>query len=195
MNIKNILRRKYLQYRNCLSKKDISRISINIFYKVKKISLWNKKYYNIYLPIKKLKEINTFIIINFLMNKGKNVLIPVTNFNDFSMGNCCFNTKTILKENKYGILEPINKKNIPIYLIDVIFIPLIVFDLKGYRVGYGKGFYDRFIPLCNKNIIKIGLSYFPPIEKIEDIHKNDFSLDIGVTESNIFFFNYKQQKN
>ncbi|WP_238785037.1 5-formyltetrahydrofolate cyclo-ligase [Blattabacterium cuenoti] len=72
-------------------------------------------------------------------------------------------------------------------LIEVIFIPLLIFDLKGYRIGYGKGFYDRFISLCSKNVIKIGLSFFPPIKKIINIHKNDLSIDIGITTDHVFF--------
>ncbi len=105
------------------------------------------------------------------------------------MINCFFKSDTILKKNKYDILEPVYKNTLlNNNLIDVIFIPLFVFDIYGYRIGYGKGFYDKFIYLCRKNIIKIGLGYFPPIEKIPYIHKNDLVLDIGITPNKIFIF-------
>ncbi|WP_238785514.1 5-formyltetrahydrofolate cyclo-ligase [Blattabacterium cuenoti] len=109
------------------------------------------------------------------------------------MDNCLFNYQIAkhTTKNKYGIIEPINKIIIPNYFIEVIFIPLIIFDLKGYRIGYGKGFYDKFITLCSNNILKIGLSMFSPINNIQSVHKNDLILDIVITPNKIFFFNKK----
>ncbi|WP_238784292.1 5-formyltetrahydrofolate cyclo-ligase [Blattabacterium cuenoti] len=92
------------------------------------------------------------------------------------------------------MLEPKKKHIIPPHLIEVIFIPLLIFDFKGYRIGYGKGFYDRFLMLCKKNVIKIGLSFFSPIKRIEPIHKNDLILDIGITVNQVLFFNKKFKK-
>ncbi|WP_317045944.1 5-formyltetrahydrofolate cyclo-ligase [Blattabacterium punctulatus] len=120
--------------------------------------------------------------------------IPYSNFHKLSIDNCFFDRKTLIKINKYGIPEPINKNIIPPYFIEVIFIPLLVFDLKGYRIGYGKGFYDRFLPLCKKNILKIGLSLFNPINCIKPIHKNDLIIDIGITMNHTFFFKNSRKK-
>ncbi|WP_235610885.1 5-formyltetrahydrofolate cyclo-ligase [Blattabacterium clevelandi] len=100
----------------------------------------------------------------------------------------------MIKINKYGIPEPINKNIIPPYFIEVIFIPLLVFDLKGYRIGYGQGFYDRFLTLCKKNILKIGLSLFDPINCIKPIHKYDLTIDIGITMNHTFFFQNSRKK-
>ncbi|WP_341664798.1 5-formyltetrahydrofolate cyclo-ligase [Blattabacterium cuenoti] len=191
---KKKLREKYLHMRKSISRNRIRKMSSEIFFQLKKIFfLWKKTYYHIFLPIQKHKEIDTFIIINFLLRKGKYVTVPCSNFQKLSIENCLFHENTILTKKKYGILEPISmhKFIVSISLIEVIFIPLLIFDCKGYRIGYGKGFYDRFILLCRKNIIKIGLSFFYPIKKIKNIHKNDLSIDIGITPNHIFFFNKK----
>ncbi|AFJ90925.1 5-formyltetrahydrofolate cyclo-ligase [Blattabacterium sp. (Blaberus giganteus)] len=177
--------------RKSISQKEIIKMSYEIFFQLKKIFfIWEKTYYHIFLPIREYKEIDTFIIINFLLKIGKCVTVPCSNFHKLSIENCLLHENTILIKKKYGILEPISKHKyiISISIVEVIFIPLLIFDSRGYRIGYGKGFYDRFIPLCEKNAIKIGLSFFYPIRKIKGIHKNDLLIDIGVTPDHIFLF-------
>ncbi|WP_185850900.1 5-formyltetrahydrofolate cyclo-ligase [Blattabacterium cuenoti] len=191
-NDKIKLRKKYLFYRKKLSKIEVIKMSHDIFHLSKKLSFWNKNFYHIFLPIKKYNEINTFIITDFLLKERKKITIPCSDFIKNSIENCLFHEKSFLKKNRYGILEPVDKYIIHPSLIEVIFIPLLIFDLKGYRIGYGKGFYDKFITKCNKNVIKIGLSFFPPIEKIGSIHKNDLIIDIGITINKIFFFSKKK---
>ena len=73
-------------------------------------------------------------------------------------------------------------------MIEVVFIPLLCFDLKGNRVGYGSGFYDRFLKECNSNTLKIGLSFFKPENIIEDTNSFDVKLDICITPQKVFSF-------
>ena len=73
--------------------------------------------------------------------------------------------------------------------LDIIFIPLLAFDIEGHRVGYGKGYYDRFLKLTNNSTLKIGLSFFDPINKILDIDDNDVKLDYCVTPKQVHKFN------
>ncbi|ACY40161.1 5-formyltetrahydrofolate cyclo-ligase [Blattabacterium sp. (Blattella germanica) str. Bge] len=194
---KKKLRKKYFCYRQSLSQKEVFDKSYEIFFQMKKIFfIWGRKYYHIFLPIRKYKEVDTFILVNFLLKRGKYITIPCSNFNRISIENCFFDKNVLLKKNNYGILEPVprHKYVVSPYFIEIIFIPLLIFDLRGYRIGYGKGFYDRFIPLCKKNVIKIGLSFFSPIKKIIDIHENDLSIDIGITPDHIFFFENIKKK-
>ena len=71
--------------------------------------------------------------------------------------------------------------------IDVVFVPLLAFDLEGNRVGYGKGYYDRFLKNCTSECIKIGVSFFPPEKKINN-DTLDVNLNYCVTPDKIYSF-------
>ena len=64
----------------------------------------------------------------------------------------------------------------------------MIFDHQGHRVGYGKGHYDRFLGECNRDTLKVGLSFFDPVSKIEDIDTNDIALDYAVTPRETYAF-------
>ena len=87
-----------------------------------------------------------------------------------------------------GIPEPLNGNKIKINLIEVVFVPLIIVDKIGNRVGYGKGYYDRFLSNCDKKVIKVGLSFFDIIEKIEDTTYSDIRLNYCITPKKIIKF-------
>ena len=91
-------------------------------------------------------------------------------------------------KNKYNILEPISGESIPPEGQDVIFVPLIAFDEKGYRVGYGKGYYDRYLSRCRPDCLKIGFSFFDPLPAISDIGEFDVPLSVCITPSRIYEF-------
>jgi 5-formyltetrahydrofolate cyclo-ligase len=95
---------------------------------------------------------------------------------------------TQIKKNEYNIPEPVDGLEVPATKIDVVFVPLLTFDKKGHRVGYGKGFYDKFLSECKPETIKIGLSFFEPEELISDILDSDVILDYGVTPNVIYSF-------
>ena len=73
-------------------------------------------------------------------------------------------------------------------MIDVVFVPLLAYDKQGNRVGYGKGFYDKFLSECKSNVVKIGLSFFDPEEFIEDVFENDVKLNICITSLEVYNF-------
>ena len=91
----------------------------------------------------------------------------------------------ILEINKFGMLEPTLLS--AIILPDIILVPLLAYDKKGNRVGYGKGFYDRFLRTQKNNIIKVGLSFFGP-EEIVEKKEFDQRLDFCVTPEKVFSF-------
>ncbi|MFZ0597958.1 MAG: 5-formyltetrahydrofolate cyclo-ligase, partial [Flavobacterium sp.] len=72
--------------------------------------------------------------------------------------------------------------------IEVVFVPLLAFDNVGNRVGYGKGFYDKFLAQCKPRTIKIGLSFFEAENQIDDVFESDVKLDYCVTPEKIFRF-------
>ncbi|WGH27272.1 MAG: 5-formyltetrahydrofolate cyclo-ligase [Candidatus Bostrichicola ureolyticus] len=184
MYYKKEIRKIYLQRRKEISKKELLLLSSKIYNNIQNINIWNKKYYHIYLPIK--YEINTYPIIYKLLSMDKQVVIPKINFSNMFIENYLFKKNTFLKKNKYGILEPLKSEQISYLLIDIVFIPLLIFDKEYNRVGYGYGFYDKFLINCRVDVIKIGLSLLEPISRIIDINMDDIPLDIVVTPNKIY---------
>jgi len=153
---------------------------------VNSLKIWNFNYYHIFMTLKEKNEINTEELINILRKKEKKIVVPKIFENDLK--NFQITDSTNFKLNKLGINEPIEGNEIKNDLIDVIFLPLIIFDIKGNRVGYGKGYYDRLLKSKSKKILKIGLSIFDPVDKILDINKHDIKMDYCVTPKEVFKF-------
>ena len=179
-------RKKYLDLRKKLDNVQIISKSISISNNLQDLPIWEHNFYHIYLPIKEKNEVDTMPIINILNSKKKKVLIPKSDFNNTTMKSFLLNDNTILKKNNYGITEPINNQEF-LGRIDVIFIPLVAYDLIGNRVGYGKGFYDKFLRNQNNKILRVGLSFFNPEKRIK-IDQHDENLDFCVTPNRIFSF-------
>lgn len=179
-------RKKYLDLRKKLDNVQIISKSNSISNNLQDLPIWEHNFYHIYLPIKEKNEVDTMPIINILNNKKKKVLIPKSDFNNTTMKSFLLNDNTVLKKNNYGITEPINNEEF-LGRIDVIFIPLVAYDLIGNRVGYGKGFYDKFLRNQNNKILRVGLSFFNPEKRIK-IDEHDENLDFCVTPNRIFSF-------
>ena len=179
-------RKKYFKLREKLDNEQLVSKSISIANNALNLPIWEFNFFHIFLSIQNKFEVDTTPIINILIGKDKEILISKSDFNNLSMKSYIFSEETLLKKNKYGIPEPINGKEFK-ENIDVIFIPLLAYDKKGNRVGYGKGFYDRFLSTQKNNIIKVGLSFFGPEETVEK-KEFDQSLDYCVTPDKVFSF-------
>ncbi|MCY7293223.1 MAG: 5-formyltetrahydrofolate cyclo-ligase, partial [Ferruginibacter sp.] len=94
---------------------------------------------------------------------------------------------TFFELNEYDIEEPIDGEEILPTAIELMMVPLLSFNTDGYRVGYGKGFYDKLIESCSPKLIKIGFSFFDA-EVIDDINKLDEKLNFCITPERIFEF-------
>jgi 5-formyltetrahydrofolate cyclo-ligase len=186
---KSEIRKKYKSLRKSLSESEIDNRSLAISNELLKLSIWGKSFYHIFLTIEEQKEVNTEYILNILSGKDKNIVISRSNFEDYSMSHFLLSDSTKLKKNKYNIPEPIDGIEISISKIDVVFVPLLAFDINGNRVGYGKGFYDRFLEACKSDTIKIGLSFFEAETESIDTSRNDIKLDYGITPAKIYKFN------
>lgn len=147
---------------------------------------------HVFLPQRNKNEIDTWKIISALRHTFPNVniavpyIIPKTR----EMEHYILNADTILIENRWGIPEPdpeTSQKILPQDL-DVVLIPLLVFDKTGYRVGYGGGYYDRFLAQCRTDVLKIGLSFFEPIEIIEDKNQFDIRMDICIIPDQLWIW-------
>lgn len=114
---------------------------------------------------------------------------PRVDFAANQLENVRYSAETKLAVNKWRILEPQNGELVAPQKLDAVLIPLLTFDKRGFRVGYGKGFYDKFLKTCRADCPKIGLSLFPPTEKIADAADFDVPLDWCVTPETVFRFN------
>jgi len=142
-----------------------------------------------FLPILHKKELDTSFLINKLRKEHKvTIVVPKTNFKDGSLQCLLFDENTILKENKWGIPEPEGGQIVAEGNVDLVLIPLLAYDLKGNRVGYGKGFYDRLLCTCRKDILKVGLSFYEPVDAIEDTNEFDIPLNFCVTDKKVYEF-------
>lgn len=158
---------------------------------VKLVDWLNYRMVHIFLPIRKHNEIDTFSLLNYfkLQHPQLKIVIPRTDFTNLSITNILYDHEyTILGRNKYDIPEPIHGKVVPNEEIDIVFIPLLGFDQKGNRVGYGKGFYDRFLSECRPDVVKIGMSFFEPIDEISDVNEFDIPLDLCITPEKTWNF-------
>lgn len=185
---KKQLRTKYKALRQSLSQSQIDDFSLAIANRLLSLDIWKKSFYHIFLTIEEQKEINTDYILNILSGKDKNIIISKSNFDNFSMTHYLLTDNTTIKKNSYNIPEPVDGIEISSSQIEVVFVPLLAFDNLGNRVGYGKGFYDRFLTNCKPETIKIGLSFFDTEKEVFEVSEEDVRLDYCVTPNRVFRF-------
>ena len=177
---KSKLRSKILNLRKKNSYKKLSLYPAKIYQFLKKNKI-NFKNVGGYYPCN--NEIDDLDMLNFLRKKKTNISLPIIRENN-QMDFFEWVNKNPLKINKYGIAEPISSKKI---YPDVIFVPLVAYDEGLNRLGYGGGFYDRYLEKISniKKIYKIGLGFsYQEIKKIP-INKHDKRLDLIITEKKI----------
>jgi 5-formyltetrahydrofolate cyclo-ligase len=143
-----------------------------------------------FYPVEENKEVNSFIITDYLsfINPGLQIAYPKTDFATLSMQAIICDEEDEFEKNKYNIPEPVKCEPIEPSFIDMVLVPLLAFDKRGYRVGYGKGFYDRFLQQCNNNCLKVGLSYYDAIDVIDDANEFDVPLDFCITPKQAYVF-------
>ena len=145
-----------------------------------------------YSPVKALNEFDPQGITDYcyFKNPEQQLFYPlmIKNTKNCEISAVIVDDNTSFETNKFGIEEPIDGIDMIPTEIDMFIVPLLGFDKKGQRVGYGKGCYDRFLKKCRKDCIKIGFSYFDAIEKIEDTDKFDVKLDYCITPERSFTF-------
>jgi len=188
---KNDLRKKYKDLRAKLTEVQIEELSLKIANKALELPVWNHRYYHTFLSIAEQKEVNTEYLLHILQGKDKEVIIPRSNPNTGELTHFLLTDQTVIKKNRWNIPEPQDGIEIKSEMLDVVFIPLLAFDKKGHRVGYGKGFYDRFLASCKPNVVKIGLSFFEPVEEIKELFNSDIPLNYCVTPDKVYELNLK----
>jgi 5-formyltetrahydrofolate cyclo-ligase len=182
MQQKNLVRKKYFLLRKKKYYK-ISKVFFNPFVSLIK-SKFKKKKIKLGLYFPSSFEINVLKILEFNYISEQNLLLPVIQENNL-MNFFNWKKNEVLQINKYGMLEPTGlKENVP----DVILVPLLAYDTNKYRLGYGKGFYDRYLNKnlkIFKNILTVGVAFsFQKHHKLP-INNKDVKLNYILTEQGV----------
>jgi 5-formyltetrahydrofolate cyclo-ligase len=189
------LRKQYLAERKKLSESQLMLFSQDICFH---FANWLSKLtqhttiqsVHCFLPIRKQKEINTYLIVEYLRQHhlGTSIILSKISPNSYDLKHLTWDESVKLVENHWGIPEPQTGELFSTDRIDLVLVPLLIFDQIGHRIGYGKGFYDRFLAECRPETIKIGLSLFPPVAVIDDINGWDVRLNYCITPEKVWEF-------
>ena len=186
-NNKKFYRTKFQALRMKLLKNEMDSLSDKIFSLVKNLPISKKETFHLFISSEEKREVETKKILYYLYSLNKIVatskILP-----DKDLVHVLINKKTRFVENRFKILEPDSRQEILPAEIDVVFIPLLCFDKKGNRVGYGGGYYDKFLKKTSRSCLKIGLSFFEPVDFIQGISKTDITLDMCVTPEKLYNF-------
>ena len=182
MQQKKKLREKYLKLR----KKNYYQIDKTFFLpllKLIKLRL-NKKFFKIAIYYPSNFELDVIKLLEFNSISTQDILLPATDKNNL-MNFFSWKKKEVLYVNKYGMLEPSKTK---VKIPDIILVPILAFDKNKYRLGYGKGYYDRYLNkyLKLRNILTVGVAFsFQRHHKLP-INKKDVKLNYIITEKGIY---------
>ncbi len=188
--LKKELRQEYRKVRLLLTDEQQTRFDDLLLIQFQQLALPPLHSILSFIPIEAKKEINTFLITDFLKfrNPGLQVCYPKINVFQNTMQAIIADADTEFDVNEYDIPEPAAGTFLAPQQLDAVLVPLLIFDLQGNRVGYGKGFYDRFLQSCRADCLKIGLCYFGPVARIEDASEFDVPLNYCITPQQRYVF-------
>lgn len=187
---KQELRKEYLEKRKALSDAEVESFSKKVHdWFFRSIPVHAYATIHTFLPIKRNHEIDTWLIINTLQKDFATDIVIPKSHDDGTMSHYLLTKDTVFEENKWKIPEPspVGSLQYSVKKIDLVLIPLLCFDKKGYRVGYGKGYYDRFLAKCRPDVMKIGLSIFEPVDEIT-VDAFDVKMNYCITPNKIWSF-------
>lgn len=187
---KKEIRKTYLQKRESLNAAERMKLDDLLLIQLQQIYFGNIQLLFTYMPMEHKMEPNTELFARYMfhLHPGLEIAYPVTDLKSATMQAFVVNDDTDYATNSFGITEPVNGIQIEPEMIDVVFVPMLACDKKGFRVGFGKGIYDRYLQHCKPDAFKVGFSYFDPVERIEDAQSFDIPLTHCVTPHCIYEF-------
>ena len=188
---KQQLRKHFTTLRQQLTLTEYNAFSQQLLQQFQQMDLTGINCIHLFLPVLERKEPNTLLVRNWLQEQHPYIkrVFPKADFTSYIMQSYADDEHLQLVVNDFGITEPLEGTLINNQLIDLIVVPLLAVDQQGYRAGYGKGFYDRFIARCRPEVHLMGLSFFEPVEKIDDLHEFDVPLHSCIVPDKILYFN------
>lgn len=186
---KEQIRKLFKDKRRSLSSEEVLELSQRVS---KQFQIWFESHseishIHIYLPIAHQNEINTFLILDFLLGQEKTVYTSVVKPGTLQLDTVKIDSNTVFTNNKWGIPIPENSSTVEPSCVQLVLIPLLAFDRKGNRIGFGKGYYDVFLSGLKPDVFKVGMSFFDPVEHIPT-EMHDIPLDYCITSEKVFTF-------
>lgn len=190
MATKKHLREFYLAKRKEMHPDALERLSGQIAEKFFSLKLDHVKFLHIYYPIVGKHEINALLIAEEVRKNypGIHLVLSKSDLKDCSLKHIVWEESTALTMNAWGVTEPLSGEPVSPGQLDIIVLPLLAYDKEGNRLGYGKGFYDRFLKECRADALKIGISLFPPEEELLEHQSHDVPLDMCITPKKVWQF-------
>lgn len=187
---KHSLRKIYKEKRNSLTATQQAKLDDLLLIQLQKAELPFIQTVFTYWPLEANKEPNTHLFTGYLefINPGLTIAYPKTDLSVHEMHAIVTNDDTLFIKNNYGLTEPENGPVADPSSIDLAIVPLLACDTSGYRVGYGKGYYDKYLSQCRPDCIKAGFSYFEPVAGIDDKHEFDVPLNLCITPQTVYVF-------
>ncbi len=188
---KNRLREKYKAKRKELSDSQREKFLDLLLIQFQSMHLEIPRMIASYKAAERLGEIDLQAIERYchFKNPAVGFCYPVVDLEQASMHFIHTTEDDAFVENSYGIAQPVTGTMIDARYVKLMFIPLLAFDKEGNRVGYGKGFYDKYLAESEDHVLKVGFSYFEAEEElITDKTYQDIPLDYCITPYRIYEF-------
>ncbi len=188
--IKAELRKAYKEKRAQLTRAEAEKRTDLILINFQQINLPFLSVVHAYIASEKLGETDPSALVRYLQfkNPGLTILLPKIDTASGDMQHIHYSSEVELVANTFGIEEPAGGVIFAANKIDLVLVPLLAFDMRGHRVGYGRGYYDRFLSQCRPDALRVGISFFEPEERIDDINQFDIPLNYCVTPQQVFEF-------
>lgn len=188
--LKKDIRKIYKEKRQQLSHSEKAKMDDLLLIQFQQLGIEIPTMIMTYAGLEKFNEFDPYLITDYCHFKHPQMVLayPVMNEETNTLQVVSIHADTAFDINEFGIEEPVDGTPVFINEIDMVITPLLAFDKTGNRVGYGKGYYDRLLKDCRKDCIKIGFSYFDPVDAIDDVNIHDIKLDYCITLGGIFAF-------
>lgn len=178
--MKKRLRKEVLGIRNSMSKDEVIRLSSDVIKQIKAhFNLDKYQVFGFYMPLG--NEVDLRPLISELLSQGKTIVIPKV-LNQYEMEFFPIKDLDDCFVSRFNLLEPKSNKKMPKNEIQIMFIPGISFSSKNYRLGFGAGYYDRY--LVNYQGIKVGICFQFQLREFP-INDYDIPVDVVITENRL----------
>lgn len=181
---KQEIRKKLLRRRSELGRKEYQNKSEQIIQNLEKqLEFKNASTIHCYVSMNERNEVNTHSLIKHIIDSGKKLAVSITNFDDGTLSHRYLNNFEDLQRNKWGVLEPGDGEEADVEDLDLIIVPMVGGDEDKNRIGYGKGFYDRFLEKAD--CPTIGLLFDCCLVESIPVESFDVALHKCITETKV----------